>query len=178
MRPRDLPPAERYPHGKRARYTSGCRCDPCRAANTVYLRAQRRAQVYGRTNALVPVAAVLRHLKALRRAGLGARTIGDAAGVPGSTVRKVLDGRRSHLRETTARKLLDVTRDAIADAALVPAGPTWALLDELLDEGFTHGDLARRLGSKAKRPTIQIHRGKVEAATAAKVARLHRQLMR
>jgi len=178
VRPVDLPPAERYPHGKRARYTSGCRCDPCREANNAYQRSRTRAKVYGRTNALVPVAAVLRHLRALGRAGLGARTIGDAAKVPGSTVRKVLDGRRSHLRETTARKLLDVTRDAIADAALVPAGPTWALLDELLDEGFTHGDIARRLGSKAKRPTIQIRRGKVEAATAAKVARLHRQLTR
>ena len=126
----------------------------------------------------VPAAPVLRHLKALGRAGLGHKTIGDAAKVSFSTVRKVLDGRRQHLRETTARRLFDVTREALADSALVPAGPTWKLLDELLEEGFTRTDLARRLGSKAKRPTIQIRRGKVEAATAAKVERLHRQLTR
>ncbi len=178
MRPCDLPPAERFPHGKRARYTSGCRCEACREANNVYQRSRTRAKVYGRTNALVPVAAVLRHLKALGRAGLGTSTIGDAARVAGSTVRKVLDGRRSHLREATARRLLAVTRDAIADSALVPAGPTWALLEELLEEGFTRTDLARRLGNKGKAPTLQIRRDHVEAATAAKVERLHRQLTR
>lgn len=33
-----MPPAERWPHGVRARYVCGCRCDPCRAANTAYAR--------------------------------------------------------------------------------------------------------------------------------------------
>lgn len=33
-----MPPAERFAHGTRARYTSGCRCDACRAANTQYAR--------------------------------------------------------------------------------------------------------------------------------------------
>lgn len=32
MRPHDLPGAEHYPHGTRARYVSGCRCDGCRTA--------------------------------------------------------------------------------------------------------------------------------------------------
>jgi hypothetical protein len=76
------------------------------------------------------------------------------------------------------KRLLDVAREAIADSALVPAGPTWALLDELLDEGFTRTDIARRLGSKAKRPELQISRAHVEAATAARVERLHRKLTR
>jgi hypothetical protein len=33
-RPADLPGSERYAHGSRARYVTGCRCAECRAANT------------------------------------------------------------------------------------------------------------------------------------------------
>ena len=29
------------PHGTRQRYVQGCRCDPCRQANTAYTRTQR-----------------------------------------------------------------------------------------------------------------------------------------
>ena len=31
-------------HGTRARYLAGCRCDACRAANTAYVMAYRRAR--------------------------------------------------------------------------------------------------------------------------------------
>ena len=176
MRPADLPPAERWPHGVRARYTSGCRCEPCRAANTAYQASRARAKVYGRTNRLVPIAPVLRHLRALRRAGLGRRTIAEASKVAESVIGRILDGSKLHVRETTAKRLLAVTREAIADSALVPAAGTWQRLQELLDEGYPAPELARRLGSKAKRPHLQIGRERVEAATAARVERLHRQL--
>lgn len=43
-RPDDLPPAEHYPHGTRARYVAGCRCGECKKANKVaYHELQRRA---------------------------------------------------------------------------------------------------------------------------------------
>jgi len=32
-RPHDMPPAEHFAHGTRARYVTGCRCEPCRASN-------------------------------------------------------------------------------------------------------------------------------------------------
>lgn len=176
MRPADLPPAERWPHGVRARYTSGCRCDPCRAANTAYQATRARAKVYGRTNRLVPIAPVLRHLRALRRAGLGRRTIAEASKVAESVIGRILDGTKPHVRETTAKRLLAVTRDAIADAALVPAAGTWQKLHALFEEGYTREDIARRLGSKGKRAHLQIGTERVQAATAARVERLHRAL--
>lgn len=37
-RPHDMPAADRFTHGTRARYVCGCRCAPCRAANTLYAR--------------------------------------------------------------------------------------------------------------------------------------------
>ena len=44
-RPSDLPPAEHYAHGTRARYVSGCRCDACRGSNRAYYHErQRRAK--------------------------------------------------------------------------------------------------------------------------------------
>lgn len=44
-RPSDLPGAERFEHGTRARYVTGCRCDECRAANTrAYHDRQARAR--------------------------------------------------------------------------------------------------------------------------------------
>ena len=45
MRPADLPAAEAYAHGTRARYVTGCRCRPCKDANLAYYhqRKQRAA---------------------------------------------------------------------------------------------------------------------------------------
>ncbi len=172
-----MPPAERFQHGARARYVTGCRCAPCRAANTAYQRTRARAKVYGRTNKAQPVDRVLKHLERLRHAGLGYRTISDAAKVCEATVQKILRGQKRLVRESTAARLLAVTADALADSALVDARPTWRLLQQLLGEGFTRTELARRLGSRGKRPSLQIRPDRVEAATAAKVERLRRSLM-
>ena len=44
-RPKDLPPAEAYEHGTRARYVAGCRCKPCTKSNVdLYHEKQRRAK--------------------------------------------------------------------------------------------------------------------------------------
>lgn len=43
-RPHDMPGPERWPHGVRARYVCGCRCEACRAANTAYYH-QRQARL-------------------------------------------------------------------------------------------------------------------------------------
>jgi len=177
-RPVDLPAPERFAHGSRSRYTGGCRCAPCRAANTAYTRARARAKVYGRTNRLLPVARVVRHLQALQRAGVGLPAIGAAAGVNDRTLAKILRGRRLHVREDTAKKILAVTDDAGSDRALVDAAPTWRLLNELIEEGYTRTDIARGLGCTATRPDLKIGKTQVRAETAVRVERLHRKLTR
>lgn len=40
-RPTDLPPADRFEHGTRARYVTGCRCDACRNANRLAYHARK-----------------------------------------------------------------------------------------------------------------------------------------
>lgn len=43
-RPESLPPPSKYPHGTRARYVTGCRCDDCRESNRLaYHENQRKA---------------------------------------------------------------------------------------------------------------------------------------
>ena len=72
-----------------------------------------------------------------------------------------------------------MTADAIADGQRVSGGRTKARLNLLLTEGFTKTELARRLGSKAKVPALQIARanGKVLARTALRVERLYKTIM-
>lgn len=41
-RPVDMPGPERFAHGTHSRYTSGCRCAECRAANTAFYHARLR----------------------------------------------------------------------------------------------------------------------------------------
>jgi hypothetical protein len=58
MRPHDLPPAERYAHGTRSRYVTGCRCDACREANRLYYHErQAKARAAALELAVAPVAA-------------------------------------------------------------------------------------------------------------------------
>jgi len=65
---------------------------------------------------------------------------------------------------------------AIADGALVPAGPTWKLLNKLLEAGYTRMFLAKQLGSRAKRPVLQVQAERITALTASKVERLYRRI--
>jgi hypothetical protein len=55
---------------------------------------------------------------------------------------------------------------------LIRARRTWAIIDDLLERGFTKQQIATWLGSKAKVPALQIKRTHVKASTAVKVERM------
>lgn len=174
MRPADLPPADSYPHGIRARYTSGCRCDECRAANAAYQRKRALAKVWHGPNGLVPVEAVRRHLLKLSRKGVGRRTVALVARVPQSMLSGILRGDRRLIRVYTERRILAVD-ESVRRAGRVDAKRTWRLIGELLEEGFTRAEIARRMGYA--RPALQFRRGQVNAKTALKVEQFHRSYM-
>lgn len=237
MRPATLPPADRYPHGKRARYVCGCRCDACRAANAAYYheRKQRgieaaaeiggadagpiakawrppggavRTRTYARAcpgvfgepcaagahlrsdskgvcercrgrlsfNGLVDAAPVRKRLKYLSRAGVGRDSVSAACDVAASVIAAVYAGTKRKVRARTARAILAVTAAARADAAKVPAGATWKVIDKLVAKGWTRRELARRLGSQAHTPVLQIRTDRILARTALAVKRLDRTL--
>jgi hypothetical protein len=127
------------PHGTRHRYLGGCGCVPCRAANSRYSSERGAAQRAGDWRGLVPATLVLGHIQKLRKAGIGYRAIAAAAGLAKSTMAMILTGERAQIRKHDADRILAVDRRAVADGALVPAGRTWALLNELLEAHFELG---------------------------------------
>ena len=164
------------PHGTRHRYLGGCRCLPCRTANSRYSCERAAAQRAGDWRGFVPTTLVQGHIQKLRKAGIGYKAIAAAAGLAKSTMAMILTGKRAQIRRHHADRILAVDRSAIADHALVPAGPTWKLLDELLAAGYTRTFLAKQLGSRSKTPSLQIQADRITALTASKVERLYRRI--
>lgn len=163
-------------HGTRGRYVGlGCRCEACTLANRNYARGRYRAiRLKDDANPIMSATKVRRHLRALTETGIGYRAIAAAAGVRDALVLAVKLGRKRRLRRRAARALLAVdVAGARRDTQLVDAAPTWRLLDDLLGRGFTRTELARRLGSASKTPSLQIRRDLVLVSTARKVAEIH-----
>lgn len=237
MRPADLPPAEHFPHGTRARYVTGCRCRPCKDSNNAYYHAHQAKQlaalaeieagppeapigrkwtkpdgsvavrryknacpglempcqfgsylrrdskggICGRcryelvSDYLVDAGPARAHLLRLSRMGVGRRAVSDAGDVPASILHEVRAGRRRQIRRSTERKILGTDRGAAAAGAIVRAAPTLKLIDRLLKEGFTRGELARRLGYKTR--ALQLRGPTIKARNALRVAKYYRLVM-
>lgn len=180
MRPLDLPFAEHFqkmPCGTRAKYVAGCcRCMLCRAANSRYETERAARRRAGEWNGLVAATRARKHLLALSRAGVGRRSVVAASDVGHTVICDVKSGRKTQIRADTERRILAVTVGAKAGAALVPAARTWQRIRVLLEEGFTKGAIARRLGRKT--PALQIRKDRVTLRTAVNVERLYETVMR
>ena len=174
-RPSDMPPAERFNHGTRARYTSGCRCEDCRRANREYNHARTKAVIFHGANGLVSAEPARLHILALSKHGCGRRAVADACDVGNTTISEIRTGRKLQIRRSTEIRILAVTADAALDHAVISARSTTRQIDKLLREGFTKSELARRLGYKTG--ALQINRRKVLAKNAARVDRFYRQIM-
>jgi len=167
-----------WQHGSRARYVSGCHCAQCREANRLYYYVRIKAKIFGRWDGIVPAGRARRHILKLSRRGIGRRAVAAVSGVSETILFRIRSGLRRQIRASTERRILAVTFDAYSDAALVSNARTWQRIGVLLSEGFTKQELARRLGSKAKEPKLQIAtRGECLARTAVKVERLYKIIM-
>lgn len=116
-----------------------------------------------------------RHLRKLSRRGVGYNSVGDASDVGRTTLAKILSGKKRRIRKRTLDRILEVTSEAVADHALVPAARTQAMLRELEREYFSKAEVARQLGYK--RPALQIGKRRVRARTEQRVARFYRKVM-
>jgi hypothetical protein len=180
MRPKGLKDvavlAETKPHGTRLKYMAGCRCLPCRVANSQYENDRARARSTGEWNGLVSALPARRHILRLSKQGVGRRAVSAACDVSATIIAAIRSGRRTQIRKRTQDKILEVTRQAVSDAALVPAHETWQQIHTLLEEGFTKAELARRLGIGGA--VLQLGKDKILARTAARIDRLFRMLMK
>ncbi|MCY4638084.1 MAG: hypothetical protein OXG04_26930 [Acidobacteria bacterium] len=143
------------PHGTRARYMRGCRCVPCRAANSRYECRRQLERLKGRANGCTTTEQVRKHLLRLSRQGIGYKQVAKAARLSPGALQQVRLGLRKHMRAQSVARVLAIGAEARAPGALVPAGSTLRRIEWLLKEGFTRAALARMLGSKAKQPNCR-----------------------
>jgi transcriptional regulator with XRE-family HTH domain len=147
-----------------------------------YLRSDSKGGICGRcrgelaADPLVDAGRARAKIRRLRRKGIGRRSIADAAGVARSAVAEISAGRKLQIRLSTERRLLKVDAGAAAGATVVDARPTWKLINELLEEGFTKGAIAQRaLGVVV--PALQLRKDRVLASSALRVAKFYRMIM-
>jgi hypothetical protein len=175
MRPPSLRPsaelAANKAHGTRVKYLGGCRCVPCRAANSRYSCERDRANKNFETDHIVSADIAREHLQLLSSKGVGRRAVADASGVARTIISGIRRGTRKHLRESTERRILAVDCDARSDSSYVPAAPVWKQIEELLQEGYTRRWIAQRLGFKS--PALQFRKDQVLARTALRVKKLY-----
>lgn len=164
--------AAKREHGSRARYAGGCRCLLCRAANSRYECERAAARSAGDRRDLVSAHEVVAFIRFLGRQGIGYKSVAAAAGCSPTALRLLLDGHRMRVRRHLASRILSVTKDAVADGALISAAPTWRLIRELLDGGYTRVWIARQLGQRGQ--GLQLGRERITARNASKVERLYR----
>lgn len=173
LRPVSELAAER-PHGDRLRYIAGCRCFQCRRANSDYERQRKAARLAGDWNGFVPADRSRAHLMSLSRRGVGKRAVQAASDVCMTVLTDIRTGKKKQIRARTERRILAVTPAMVSDRALVKPGRTHQLIEQLVEEGFTKTELARRLGYRNQ--ALQFRKHRMTARNVARVERLHRSL--
>lgn len=159
------------PHGTRQRYVGGCRCVPCRAANSRYETERAVARAAGDWNGVVSAAQTRQHIERLSAAGVGGKALAAASGISYTIIQLVKHGHRKQVRRRTEARILSVDGSARSDGALVPSDQARRMIEHLVDEGYSKAQLARWLGYQ--RPALQFFRSKlITARTASRVERM------
>lgn len=180
-RPAGLKPATELaaqrPHGDRLRYMAGCRCDACRAANAAYERMRIAERKAGNADNIVPADKARAHLLALSAAGVGRKSVGQATDINQSILHKIRTGTRTQIRRSTERRILAVPVDAamLSDGAHIDAGPSWALVAELVQAGFTKKRIAHELGQTSQ--GLQLGPKHITVRNADRLRRVHARLI-
>lgn len=166
--------AEDRGHGDRIRYLAGCRCRECRDANNAYAKSRKLAQADGDWNGVVSAERARSHLQQLSQNGVGRLAVAEACDMKEPFIGAIATGRKKRIRARTEKAILAVTTAAAFDGALVPAGPTWAILNKLVREGYSKRFLAAQLGQASGR--IQFSKDRVTVRNAYMVERLAERL--
>lgn len=161
-------------HGDRLRYMAGCRCQECRRANSAYESARQKARAAGDWNGIVTAEKARLHIKLLSHLGIGRRAVAAASDIAESMILEISAGRKKRIRARTEKALLAVTEEAASDHALVSAAATWKMLDELIQDGYSKAELARRLGYKSQK--LQLQKDFITVRNAYLVERMYAQL--
>jgi hypothetical protein len=174
---RDLSQRPR-PHGTRLCYMAGCKCVPCRAANSRYETERAEARKTGDWNGFVRAEKTRAHLQTLSAQGVGYKSVAKAAGVSKTVLASILFRGKKKIRARIERKVLKVTRAALPQSALLPAEPFWKLINDLRRRfGYSKAHVAQLiLGPQAR--ALQFRKDRITLSSARKIMRLHEELTR
>lgn len=169
-----------FVHGPNPGTGDGCRCEPCKEANRAYARKMYRAKHRPDETwePYVDTSEARDHLAWLRTVGVGRRTVSERSGVAVSSIQRIARGTRTKARRDTVDRILAVGRSAAHGSALVDAGPTWRLVEELLAHGWTKKRIGQNLTNDPRTVSLQIGRTRVTADTAARIRAIHETAMR
>jgi hypothetical protein len=184
MRPPDLPThfelvlKRPRPHGTRLSYLGGCKCVPCRAANSRYETERAEARKQGDWNGYVRSTKTRHHLANLSAQGVGYKSVAKAAGVSKTVLGSILFSGKKKIRARTERKVLQVSANALPQSAILPAAPFWKLINDLRRRfGYSKREIAQMLiGPQAR--ALQLHRERITLFNARRIMRLHDRLTR
>jgi hypothetical protein len=157
-------------------YRNGCRCAECRHAGYVYEVKRQRDRNRGIVR-LHDNTEAREHILWLRSQGVGLRAVAAATGLQRHNVWKIANGQVKRSKPETIRRIMAVGTHMRKGGSLVDAGPTWRLIDDMLANGFTRTRIAAELGSKAKRPALQLKRDKILQSNADQVREVYDRLM-
>jgi hypothetical protein len=171
-------------HGTRAKYVvEKCRCEPCTKANRDYAlqrdRHKRRVAfgIEEHQPAFIDATEARDHLRWLSKVGIGKRRVSQITGISVSAIEELRKGNRTKCRPKTAAKILGVGRSKASDGAFIDAKQTWRLINDLLEHGWTKEAIAKAIGSKAQRPSLQLQPNRVRAKSARAIEQLHQREM-
>lgn len=197
--PIDLPAG--LDHGSAGAIARGCGCATCvttRRTKENAWRAERRAEQMTAGVSATQARLHLQHLETrlsaaledggnLHRRGAGRGLIAATSGVPLGVIRQVSDGTRTGIDPAHATRLLATTvtmclsnltlgsrgRKIQTASQKISAAPTWTLVNDLQQRGFTLRWIGRELGYQN---SLQLGGEQVTRRLADQIARLHAQV--
>lgn len=123
-------------------------------------------------NGLVPTKPARLHLAWLSRNGVGRRASAAASDVANTVLADITSKKKKKIRNSTEKAILDVDLSCASDGAWTPSKKSWDLISKMRKLGMTRTEIARKLGSKAKVPALQIGEEMVLVSTAHKIKKL------
>ncbi|WP_326828716.1 hypothetical protein OIE13_22660 [Streptosporangium sp. NBC_01810] len=172
-------------HGYARYKLDGCRCYPCAAAMSDYVRNRKRAIAYGRWEPYVDAEPVRVHVKTLSEFGIGWKRVAALAGISSGSMSKLLYGVPSQGRDPSKRirpeaavKILAIepTLDLLGAAVSIDASGTRRRLQALVATGWSQSKLGVRLGIDPQNFSSMLRRAKVLVGTARAVRDLYDEL--
>jgi WhiB family redox-sensing transcriptional regulator len=149
-----------YKFGPEGRdHRNGCRCAPCRAANTAYYHERKRRDV----PPYVSAGPAREHIQWLSSQGVGLKQVAKESGVSQGALWKLVYGKRKpdgsqvpskRIRPETAAAILAMTPADGAGGSRVPAGPTLEFVERLVAAGVPKVRIAERIGQTG--PGLQL----------------------